>query len=153
MPAHVTILSPFINSSHPGMDARSGGRVLATVADIVSGMAEFDVRFERVRRWDRSDYGPGVVWLQPEPAEPFDDLTRAIWRAFPEAPPYGRVDDGLEAHLTIAIDNPARFDRAMDEAARHVPFDAHVASASLVAERASGVWRTVRRFPFGRTSR
>lgn len=153
MPAHVTILSPFLDSSHPGMASRSRGQALATVAGIVAGMTEFEVSFKRVMRWAPSDYGPGVVWLQPDPADPFVNLTRAIWRAFPEAPPYGRLDDGLEAHLTIAIDDPARFDRAAVEASAHVPFVRQIASASLVAEGESGEWRTVRRFRFGRRSR
>jgi 2'-5' RNA ligase len=143
VPAHVTILSPFV----PVATLDRG--VSATVGEIVARTKAFDVAFTRVRRWAPSDHGPGVVWLEPEPAEPFEALTRAIWAEFPEQPPYGREDDDLEAHLTLAIDDPARFDAAEAEAREHLPFRRHVNVAALLVEGPDGRWRTRRRYSLG----
>jgi 2'-5' RNA ligase len=143
VPAHVTILSPFVPV------ARLDRGVSATVAEIVARTRAFDVDFSQVHRWGPSDHGPGVVWLAPAPAEPFVALTRAIWAEFPEHPPYGREDDDLEAHLTIAIDDPARFDAAAIEAQRWLPFGRHVNTVALLVEGPDGRWRTRRRYSLG----
>ena len=143
VPAHVTILSPFVPV------ARLDRRVSATVAEIVARTRAFDVDFSRVRRWGPSDHGPGVVWLQPVPADPFVALTRAIWAEFPDQPPYGRADDDLQAHLTIAIDDPARFDGAEAEARPWLPFGRHVNTVALLVEGPDGRWRTRRRYSLG----
>jgi hypothetical protein len=143
VPAHVTILSPFVPA------AALDRRVSATVGEIVSRTKAFDVAFENVRRWPPSDLGPGVVWLEPEPAQPFVALTRAIWAEFPERPPYGRADDAAQAHLTIAADDPARFDAVEAEAWRLVPFRRHVNTVALLIEGPDGRYRTRRRFSLG----
>ena len=90
VPAHVTIVSPFLDSS------RLDSAVSARLRQIVGKVPAFGVRLGRVRRWPPSALGPGVVWLEPVPSEPFVALTRAIWAAFPECPPYGRPDDDLD---------------------------------------------------------
>jgi len=143
VPPHVTILSPFLDAA----DLDRG--VLATIAAIAARVPAFDVGFEAVRRWPPSDLGSGVVWLEPTPGEPFVALTRAIWAAFPSHPPYGREDDELEAHLTIAIDDPARFDGVEAEACWLVPFRRRAREVLLLVEGAEGRWRTRRRLPLG----
>ncbi|TAK00595.1 MAG: 2'-5' RNA ligase family protein [Chloroflexota bacterium] len=143
VPAHVTILSPFVDS------ARLDRRVVARIGEIVARVPAFDVELAAVRRWPASDLGPGVVWLEPRPGQPFVALTRAIWAAFPDHPPYGREDDELEAHLTLAIDDPARFDAVEAEAWRLVPFHRRVTIVALLVEDLDGRWRTRRRFPLG----
>ncbi|MEW5990619.1 MAG: 2'-5' RNA ligase family protein [Chloroflexota bacterium] len=141
VPPHVTILSPFVEVEE------IDGAVVARVAEVVAGVPAFDVSFGAVRRWPASELGPGVVWLEPTPAEPFVALTRASWAAFPGYPPYGREDDDLETHLTIAIDEPARFDAVEAEASRLVPFRRRATSVALLVEGPQGRWRTRRRFP------
>jgi hypothetical protein len=143
VPAHVTILSPLLDSAR--LDRSVGARLAA----IVAGEPAFDVELAAVRRWEASDIGPGVVWLEPRPSAPFVRLTRAVWAAFPESPPYGREDDELEAHLTIAIDDLARFDSVAAEALRFVPFRRRASSVSLLVEGVNGRYRTRRRFPLG----
>ena len=143
VPPHVTILSPFVAVEE--LDRR----VSAVVGEIVARAPAFGVEFVRVRRWPSSDYGPGVVWLAPEPADPFAALTRAIWAAYPDCPPYGREDDDLEAHLTIAIDDPSNFDTVEAEASRLVPFHRRATTVALLVENADGRWRTRRRFALG----
>jgi 2'-5' RNA ligase len=144
VPPHVTILSPFLDS------AAIDGAVHERLAEIARREAAFDVGFRAVRQWPPSAHGPGVVWLAPEPAEPFVRLTRAVWSAWPETPPYGRVDDDLEAHLTIAIDEPSHFDVVEKEAARWLPFEREVRLLALLTEGADGRWSEARTYPLGR---
>ena len=143
MPPHVTILSPFVDVGDldRGVTARAG--------EIVAGVPAFEVSFDAVRRWPPSALGPGVVWLEPTPSAPFVTLTLAIWAAFPDYPPYGRPDDELEAHLTIAIDDPARFDAAEAEAARLVPFQRRATTVALLVEGHDSRWRIRRLLPLG----
>jgi 2'-5' RNA ligase len=143
VPPHITILAPFVDVE--GLDRGA----IARVGEIVAGVPAFDVGFEAVRRWPASELGTGVVWLEPTPSEPFVALTRAIWAAFPDYPPYGRPDDELEAHLTIAIDDPARFDAAEAEACRLVPFRRRATAVTLLVQGPDGRWRTRRRFALG----
>ena len=143
VPAHVTILSPFLDS----------GRLDAGVRDRLSAICAVEPAFEvdlvAVRRWEPSDFGPGVLWLQPRPAEPFVRLTRAVWSAFPDSPPYGREDDELEAHLTIAIDDPGHFDAVEGAVAALLPFRRAARAVSLLVQGADGRYRTRRRFGLG----
>jgi hypothetical protein len=143
VPAHVTILSPFVPA------AALDRRVSAIVSEIVARTRAFDVAFTSVRRWPPSEIGPGVVWLEPEPAEPFVALSRAIWSEFPEYPPYGREDDALEAHLTIAIDDPSHFDAVEAAARSFLPFRRQVNTVALLIEGPNGRYRTRRRYSLG----
>jgi hypothetical protein len=43
-----------------------------------------------------------VLWLEPEPGQPFRSLTAAVWAAFPEQPPYGGAHQDPVPHLTVA---------------------------------------------------
>jgi 2'-5' RNA ligase len=145
VPPHVTILSPFLGSStiDGGVDDR--------LAAIARGEPAFHVAFRSVRQWPPKAHGPGVVWLAPEPAEPFVRLTRAVWAAWPDTPPYGRDDDDLEAHLTIAIDEASRFDAVQAQAARWLPFAREVRLMALLIEGADGRWTEARTYPLGRS--
>ena len=53
------------------------------IEQIVAAEPVFAFQLTAVRRF------PNVVWLEPEPAEPFQRLTRALAAAFPDYPPYG----------------------------------------------------------------
>src|SRR6476646_4329055 len=48
------------------------------LAALFAGHASFDFILDRVKRWD-----DGIVWLHPEPSQPFEDLTSAIWQTWP----------------------------------------------------------------------
>ena len=91
VPAHVTVLYPFIDPSE--VDEQ----VIAVVGEAVATVPAFDCSFVR-SRWFRQD----VLWLDPEPAQPFRDLTTAVLTAFLEHPPYGGAHDDVVPHLTVA---------------------------------------------------
>jgi 2'-5' RNA ligase len=91
VPAHVTVLYPFIDPSE--VDEQ----VIADVGKAVATVRAFDCSFVR-SRW----FGQDVLWLDPEPAQPFRDLTTAVSTAFPAHPPYGGAHDDVVPHLTVA---------------------------------------------------
>lgn len=139
VPAHVTCVFPFAPPSV--IDSATTD----ALRDLVAGFDSFEVVFPDVGEF------PGVVWLRPEPEEPFRALTRAIVAAFPEYPPYEGAYDDPQPHLTIGMD----LDRQATEVLRarvaaeitaRPPRRAHVSSLSLLARDVDGSWREERRF-------
>jgi nucleotide-binding universal stress UspA family protein len=144
VPGHVTLLYPFVPPR--SIDAR----VLADLARIIGAASAFDVRFREVRRWEPGGGAPeGVVWLEPEPSAPFNELTQALFAAFPEYPPYGGMHDQTIAHVSLAAIDRRHQDAIETEARRWLPFRRRVGAAALIVEGADGRWRTRRRFPLG----
>ena len=74
VPAHVTLLYPFLPS------AELTPAVRRRIARLTRDVRPFDVGFERTGRF------PGVVWLAPEPAEPFVALTELFAGRVPGLP-------------------------------------------------------------------
>ena len=147
VPAHVTVLHPFLPPDAVDEVA------LAALAAAVRTVPAFECSFATTR-WFARD----VVWLQPEPGEPFRRLTRAVWTAFPDHPPYAGAHDDLVPHLTIGErsvaeghgDGVAALERA--EAAVHalLPLRQRIDHALLIAGSPTPrSWRTVHRLPLG----
>ena len=91
VPAHVTLLYPFLSPSD--IDAN----VLARIATCVSGHRAFEVQFAHTK-W----FGEEVLWLAPEPDLSFRRLTANLFAVFPETPPYGGSIADPTPHLTVA---------------------------------------------------
>jgi 2'-5' RNA ligase len=140
VPAHVTVLFPFLPP------ARIDDAVLASAGAAVASVPAFTTTFRRVR-W----FGDTVVWLAPEPDRPFRDLTAAIWRRFPETPPYAGEHPEPTPHLTIGHDRPRPLlDRAAAGVSARLPVRAAVGAVRLVrGSDAPGSWHTVAEFPLG----
>jgi 2'-5' RNA ligase len=137
VPAHITLLYPFLSIGDLGPATRRD------LADIAGHVAAFDVRFASVGRF------PGVVYLVPEPATPFADLTAAIWSRFDDYPPYGGVHDDVHPHLTLADSPDAPLDEIANEAVRWLPFDRPVGAVELLAQEGGVRWRRRWRIPLG----
>jgi len=96
----------------------------------------------KVERW------PGVLWLAPEPAEPFAALTRAVSARHPEYPPYGGGHDTLIPHLTVGHhDEPPKDLDA--ELRRGLPIAARATHVVQFVEVGPDRWRGRRCFPLG----
>src|SRR5262245_34911411 len=76
VPARVTILYPFLPPE--AID----GAVLARLGDIARAVRCFDYRLAETRRF------PVALYLAPQPDAGFAALTGAVWRAFPDYPPF-----------------------------------------------------------------
>lgn len=91
MPAHVTVLYPFMDPKLITPAAR------ARLAAAIAGFRRLELSFARVGRF------PEALWLAPEPTEPLVALTRAIAAVFPGYPPYGGQFPTLIPHVTLAM--------------------------------------------------
>src|SRR5919108_4195255 len=89
-PAHITLLYPFKPPHEIDAD------VLVGLHRCLAGFAPFSFTLVGTRRF------PGVLYLSPEPAEPFRQLTVALWERHPETPPYGGRHPDIGPHLCIA---------------------------------------------------
>src|SRR3954470_23016475 len=72
VPAHITLIYPFMPPSELKDDVRR------RVEQIIAAEPTFPLVLASVRRW------PQVVWLEPDPEEPFRRLTMALAAAFPD---------------------------------------------------------------------
>ena len=120
MPAHVTVLFPFADTSV--IDE-------AALADLFSRFRAFDFVADRIESFEN-----GTRWLRPNPPTPFIDLTAAVQQRWPEYPPYEGAFDEVVPHLTITADSVP------------VPLACRADEVLLLAEHADGSWSTVRSF-------
>ncbi|MGW4946069.1 2'-5' RNA ligase family protein [Actinoplanes sp. NPDC004185] len=141
VPAHITVLFPFLPPDTITDD------VLTAVQEITDTQAPFEVTLDRVG-W----FGDTVVWLAPDPAQPFITLTAALTARFPRAQPYGGAFDETIPHLTIGHDHPRpTLAAAAAAVTRHLPITTTVTSLRLIAgAREPGHnWHPVADFPLG----
>jgi 2'-5' RNA ligase len=137
VPAHVTVLFPWKpNRAITDED-------LESLDTVCSRFEPFDAVFTAIE--DRGD----VIWMRPEPEQPFRNLTTAVWERWPEHPPYeGRFDDVIP-HLTIADGElhglSARIESSVGP---HLPIRTPVNAIDLLAFEA-GRWTTHRTFELG----
>lgn len=140
MPAHVTVLWPFVPAA-----AMTPGD-LDRLAAAVWSVRAFRARFRTTAR-----FGDTVLWLAPEPSEPFAALTRAVESAFPAWPAYGGAIDEPIPHLTVA-DGGDRDDGLLDAAESSLPATFDVTSVVREVawmERSCGRWLRFASFPLG----
>ena len=138
VPAHITLLFPFIPRNE--LDER----ILAQLAALFAAEASFDFSLVRTARFS------GVLYLAPEPAEPFKRLTERLVTAYPAYPPYEGAFETVVPHLTVAEGDDALLDRIAGELEPHLPIAASAAAASLLVEGDDGRWREHRSLPLAR---
>jgi hypothetical protein len=135
---HLTVLDPFVPSF------RLDARVVAVVREVLAEFDPFSYELARVQRF------PGVLYLAPEPAEPFIAITEALWRRFPEHPPYEGAFDAVVPHVTLALGaEPAGL---AEHVAERLPVRGMADEVQLRMEDGGGQWGVAERFPLGRTS-
>jgi len=139
VPAHVSVLYPFVEP------AQVDDHLIATLAAAFGPVAAFDCRFSRTQ-W----FGQDVLWLDPEPAQPFRDLTAAVWDTFPRHPPYGGAHDDVVPHLTIAerrLGSLSAVQTAEQAVQTGLPLFTHIDGVLLIAgTQARNSWRVLHEF-------
>jgi 2'-5' RNA ligase len=129
MPPHVTLLVP----APCAADAISG---------VLAPFSAFDVAFARLDRF------PGVLWLAPEPAEPFRRMIEALVQQFPDQPPYGGAFAEIVPHLTIA---QSGLEEAAETVQTRLPLRARAERAALLEQTQPDRWREIASFELGET--
>jgi hypothetical protein len=142
VPAHVTILYPFV------LPAAVTSHVVATAAAAVASVRAFDCVFAQTA-W----FGQEVLWLAPEPADPFRALTIAVHAAFPQYPPFGGIYPDVVPHLAIGDrppGGPGALEAAEAEVTAALPVRTHVSCAWLMTgTQAAASWRVAAELPLG----
>lgn len=143
VPAHVTVLYPFLP---PGQIT---DEVCAALGDVVGRVPRFDAVLTHVE-W----FGDSVLWLAPRPDHPFRELTTAVWRRFPEAPPYAGAYTDIVPHLTIGHDAGKQvLNHAAEAVSTHLPINAAINVVRLIAGTPQQhPWHTLREFALGSAS-
>jgi 2'-5' RNA ligase superfamily protein len=138
IPAHVTVLYPFLPP--PAID----DAVLTKLGALFAALPAFEAALSRV-----SWFGSEVLWLAPEPGEPFRHLTGAVGDRFPSVLPYGGLFDDVVPHLTVGDRAPlAALSAAAADIDPRLPIRMSVRSVRLVEGTTGAVpWRTVAEFP------
>jgi len=95
MPAHVTVLFPFVSPAEITDDVEEELRT------VFAGHPSFDFALSDVRWFDDR-----VVYLAPTPAEPFRQLTMSVWDRFPACLPYEGAYPDVVPHVCIGEDAP-----------------------------------------------
>jgi len=141
IPFHVTLLFPFMPRE------RVDDGVLARLRRIFAAHERFAFALTRVETF------PGVVWMAPEPAEPFGALTRAIHAEFPDYPPYEGAFEHVIPHATMAEVAEAELDAATEAIAARVakllPVELRADEVTLLEEDEHGCWGEALRLPLG----
>jgi 2'-5' RNA ligase len=143
VPAHITLLHPF----KPPPEI--GPSVFDALRQCFARFTPFQFSLNASRRF------PGVLYLAPEPDEPFRRLTLAIWDSFPEIPPYGGNHPDIVPHLCVAqVADEKLLDRIAEEftqaSQKGLPTHAVAAEVALMDTK-SGRWQVSFVFGLGST--
>ncbi|MEU9497938.1 2'-5' RNA ligase family protein [Streptomyces sp. NPDC048196] len=121
VPAHITVLFPFLDES------RIDQGVCSALTDVLGSHHAFDLRFESCGRF------PGVLFLRPEPDTQLRRLTAVLTDRWPEVPPYGGKFTKVVPHLTIV---DGQDDAVLEEIEADLlskpPFTSRVSSVDLL---------------------
>ena len=123
VPAHITINYPF-RSFQPGDSA-----ILNNLRSLFQSFEAFEFQLVELCRF------PNVLYLAPNPKQPFIDLASIIAEHFPESPPYEGKYDTLIPHLTIAEIEDAQLLEQL-----HREMDQKVLKSLPIKSRVNGVW-------------
>lgn len=143
IPAHVTILAPFMPSSTIGTEEQ------ARLERVFASAEPFNFRLDRVG-W----FGTSVLWLGPQDPTPFSNLTSAVFAEFPDFPPFEGQFDEVVPHLTVGFDCPADvMRRAEQQITPNLPVLGQAAAVTLMGELSpKGRWGTRASFTLGFSS-
>lgn len=137
MPAHVTVLFPFIPRTAIDEAVREA------VQAIAARTGPFDYTLAEIR-W----FGAEVVYLAPDPDRVFLELTAAVWGAFPDHPPYEGAHDDPIPHVTIGHTGSGDLGLAVEAIAPSPPIEATADRMDLI-ELVGDRWRTAESFALG----
>lgn len=134
--AHITLLAPFAP-----LEQLTDG-LLAELGDFFADVTPFPFTLTGVHR-----FPGGAVYLAPDPATPFRQLTSELARNFPEYPPYGGAFDDVVPHLSVPLPADEDEDALAAALEARFPIPAHALEATIYWSE-PGASRTLATFPF-----
>ena len=139
MTPHVTLVVPFMPADviTEGIERR--------LRRLFGRFEAFNYVLERFQYFES-----GVLYLAPEPPEPFVDVVQALAKEFPDYPPYEGVHDDVIPHVTIAESRDEELlTRIRSEVEPQLPITCRAEAASLVARGADLRWRPQAAYALG----
>lgn len=134
VPAHVTLLYPFVEEPDPG--------IVEELRFFFARVDAFPLVFSSVGEF------PEVVYLAPDQAGELSGLIDALVRRWPDCPPYGGVFDEVVPHLTVVdTPDPALRARARSHVEAGLPIRSTASEASLWVHEEGERWACLARFP------
>jgi 2'-5' RNA ligase len=92
VPAHITLLYPFVPPEQVDQS------VCDAIAEVLDGFPAFDFALTGVKT-----FPTGLLYLAPEPTEPFVAITQALADRWPDHPPYHGAYTSVIPHLSVAM--------------------------------------------------
>ena len=132
---HLTLIDPFVPPD------QLNEAILSGVREVLAEFEPFSYELVRVQRF------PSVLYLAPEPVGPFVAITEALWRRFPEYPPYAGAFDVIVPHVTIVLGQEPL--GIADFVAQQLPVRGRVDHVELRMELSNGRWDVAERFVLG----
>ena len=142
MPAHITVLFPFMAA------ACIDTAVLHGIRAALAGARSFHFTLASVARF------PATAYLEPEPADAFIDLTMRLARRFPQFPPFGGAFEAVIPHLTVSHGEVAHADQAQAALAARLRANGAIRSVCdrvVLLENTNGRWREMHAFVLAAT--
>ncbi|MBT8197936.1 MAG: 2'-5' RNA ligase family protein [Acidimicrobiia bacterium] len=133
IPAHITVLYPFMT----GRPITPG--VIDDLSALLAPRPSFEFDLVDVDSFD------DTLFLVPEPAEPFADLTNVLHDHWPEYPPYEGAFPDLVPHLTVAHGDGATFEWMTPELEAGLPIHC-VADTVMLFTEGDDAWGSSGRF-------
>jgi 2'-5' RNA ligase len=142
IPLSVTLLYPF--AVRPEVQLHR-----ETLRSFFASQPPFDLELARLAQWDES----GAVYAVPEPEQPLRDMMRALWRLFPQFPPYGEEGSDPPPHASLTYtggdDRAATLDRVERRLEGLLPATFQITEAALMAETEPDRWSLRETFRLG----
>jgi 2'-5' RNA ligase len=127
IPLSITLLYPFAARSEVD-------RHRETLRSFFASHPPFDLELAGLAQWEES----GAVYAVPEPEPPLRDLMRALWRLFPQFPPYGEAGADPPPHASLTLsggdDRSATLARIERRLKSLLPARFHIDEVALMEE-------------------
>ena len=137
VPEHITLISPFVPPDR--LDAGVRGRLAALFARA----RPFPFQLTSVG-W----FGDEVMWLAPEPADPFLELTELLVAEF-GIPPYEGAYADIRPHLSVALGNPEGGREVADSISARLPICAVADRVQLMVGAEATGWSVLEEYRLG----
>ncbi len=140
MPAHITVLYPFVRRSSLTSD------VVSRLRNSLREVEPFNFQLSGIGWFEEH-----VLYLLPTPTEPFQRMTQLLVEAFPGYMPYRGEFAEIIPHLTVAEGaNHSKLRDAARAIAEMPPIDADANFVCLMVHNVSGNWEIHTMFRLGR---
>jgi len=139
VPAHVTVLYPFMEPS------QIDDGVLSLLRGVADSVPCFDYRLRELRRF------PSSLYLAPDPGDSFAALTNGVHRMFPDYPPFAGKFEVVVPHVTIAHGDEPQLCEIEVELRIALPGAGVRARCEemVLIENTTGIWQPLQTFALG----